>query len=103
MKQKDFLDGCVRIAQLHPMAHYVESENDIGIKTGISSFSKSYEYRDEYLTISSSSLDSALYVESPKPLTKVLALIDGLGRIIILDEDYQYLAEYVRVLNSQIP
>lgn len=103
MKQKDFLDGCVRIAQLHPMANYVGSGNDIGVKTGISSFAKSYEYRDEYLIISSSSEDSALYVESPKPLSKVLALIDGVGHIIVLDEDYQYLAEYIRVLNSQIP
>lgn len=102
MKQIDFLDACSRIAQLHPNSKDINSENDICIRSGINSFSSAKEYRDQYIIISSAIFDRALFVEAQHPFNKILALIDGQGTLIILDNDYRYLSEYIRAINSQI-
>lgn len=102
MIEKEFIDMCVNIATRHPRSRLVDYSNDICVKSGIESFSRSVEYRDEYIVISSAIYDSAVYIEALQPIEKLLVLIDGSGSISTFDYDYRYLSEYIRVISNVI-
>lgn len=102
MSAKDFLDKCYFIATKHPNSRRIDFENDICAKTEIKSFKDSFEYRDRYIIISSAIDDDALYVEMIDPFSKVLFFIDGRGKIITFDSDFQYLYQYINQVYSQI-
>jgi len=99
---KAFIDMCVFIATYHPANRQVDYDNDICIKSGIKSFNNSTEYRDKYINISVANADGAVFVEYIQPIEKTVVLIDGIGNIIILDSDYQYLLNHILVLHNGV-
>lgn len=101
-QDKAFIDMCVFIATYHPANKQIDYDNDICIKSGINSFRSSVEYRDKYVNISISTTDSAVFVEYIQPIEKIILLIDGVGSIITLDSDYQYLINHIVSLYSGV-
>lgn len=99
---KVFIDMCVFIATYHPANKQVDYDNDICIKSGIKSFRSSVEYRDKYVNISISNVDSAVFVEYIQPIEKTVVLIDGIGSIIIIDSDYRYLINHILTLYNGV-
>ena len=102
MNPKEFLDLCYFIATKSTKSRHISFENDICVKTGITSFANSMEYRDDYILISSSLSDSAIYVEMINPYNKVLFFIDGRGKMVVFESDFQYLADYVKLLYNAL-
>ena len=102
MNFREFLDKCSLIATQHPRSVRIDFENDVCVKAGINSFKDSLEYRDQYITISCALDDVALYVEAMQPVQKIIALVDGTGRIIIMENEYQYLVNLVDALYKQL-
>jgi hypothetical protein len=102
MTIKDFIDKCYFIAAQHPRSRRIDFENDICVKTNISSFKDSLEYRDQYILISSAIDDAAMYVELLEPFSRVLVFIDGAGRPITLEGDFQYISGHIDVLYSHL-
>ena len=99
---KAFVDMCIFIANYHPASKRNDFENDVCIKSGLTSFKDSMEYRDRYLTISSAFDDNAAFVEYLEPVQKVVVLIDGRGTVGTLDSDYQYLIDYITQLYIKV-
>lgn len=97
-----FVDMCVLIATHHPANKRINYQNDVCIKSGINSFKESLEYRDRYILISVALDDGAVYIEYLQPIEKLVTLIDGVGSIIVLDRDYQYLINHIIVLYKGI-
>lgn len=101
-QQQAFVNMCVCIATQHPASKRVSFENDVCMKSGLTSFANSMEYRDSYLTISSAMDDNAVYVEYLQPVNKLVILIDGRGVVGTYDGDYMYLVGYVSTIYQGI-